>query len=1499
MKWNSTPWSLTIFTRCCGVEYERDSPLSTCSKGLKCNISVAASASLRSQEGLKGNGIAKIVRNLIPLLFLFVSPLVSANFNVCNIGLVNFYPSMQSACDAQAVVNSNRFYSYVCAGFSVIDSHSWTDSLIQTNLSTGATAPVNYYGSYASHADCPSGQVWSPPLNSCTTSSSDILSVTPKVLGCTPSGDGSNYGDPCDAGTGNEFQYDTDYQGVSGTPSFSRAYNSLDTLDHGLGYGWVSNSGKHLEFSGSTLTVYQSDGKGLPFILTSSGWHGDADSKLQLTQSTTGYTLYYQDGSSDRYDKLGHLLSETDHSGRTTTYTYDSANYVATVTGPFGHTLSFTYDSNNRLASLTDPAGQVTRYSYDTAGNLAQVNYPDGTAKQYTYGDSGFPHALTGVAFVDTSGHITPFDNFVYDTAGKVATNELAGGQQRFDLSYDSDTQTTVTNAAGRQDVLTFQTQLGVKNLLSNIVQGDGKGLTQQFDAQNNVISRTNAEGQTTQYTYDSLNRVTSETEAAGTPQARTVSYQYGTDGLALPIEIDRPSVCAGSSQQTVITYDAHHNPIQITENGYTPACSAISRSLNLAYNSAGQVTRIDGPRTDLNDITQLSYHDCQNGNACGQLQSVTDALGHTTTFDAFDANGRLLQKTDPNGLVTSYAYDPRGRLSRITQQASGGVSRVTSFSYTPSNQLASTSLPDGRTLTYRYDDAQELTAVTDNLGDTVSYSYDSRGNRSQASTYDPDGSLVRQIKSVYDLRNHLASINDSGSITQQVADALGNLVQQTDPNNNPPTTHSYDPLNRLIQTVNAIGGTTRYGYDVNGDVNQVITPNGATTGYQYDDFGNLLQEDSPDRGTTTYAYDAAGNLIQKTDARGVVANYSYDALNRLTATHFSGMSQASDADITLTYDQGQNCSNGIGHLCTAQDQSGTTIYAYDAFGNILNQIHSTGTTTSTISYRYDSGNRIAMIIYPDGREVGYTRDAIGRIQGITTTAAGNSQTLVSARQYHADGSLTGETFGNGLADQRQYTSQGRLSSWTLDGSNVNLNYGYSYDANGNMTSQSGPDGAAAYQYDPLDRLIDESWGTGNYHNAFSYDNNGNRLTSLDSSGNTVDYSYDLQSNRLNQHGSQKITLDAAGNTTNDGTYQYLYDAAGRLSEVLLSGVTVASYRYDYRGLRREKITAASTTKFTYDPSGHLLSEQNTASGGRDYVWSDTSPIVQIDVNGSNQANDAIYYLHTDAMGTPRLATNANQQTVWQWNRDAFGDRQVNASSASIEMNLRYPGQYYDTETGLFYNWNRYYDPRTGRYGRSDPIGLSGGVNTFGYVSANPMALIDPWGLFGSAQVSPIPPGYNSGDVRGAYDSYGNSSVYEPGYYDPNRAAAIIMALLAAGMGPAADEFAAVLAHAEEASAIGGACEVETTVIGRVKDLNNLDKGEKSLLDRLPDQGNPKSNWQQNSRVLRLEMSRGNPIRDASPGDNAGQFLNAERNLLSDRGWTLDPKTNYWNPPAK
>ncbi|MEW6445169.1 MAG: DUF6531 domain-containing protein [Pseudomonadota bacterium] len=816
---------------------------------------------------------------------------------------------------------------------------------------------------------CPEGSVFDESTGSCVTTPNDEDRNKDKDQGCTDADSGAGlYGDPVHAGTGNEYQSDTDYHGVDGL-LFTRAYNSLDTTDHGLGYGWSSNVTKRLSVAGQKLTVYKADGSGEPFRYVNGQWQGDADTKLHWVQDAAGYGLRRQSGQIEHYDLNGRLLTETDRAGRTTSYEY-SGGRVSALNGPHGHRLSFGYDANGRLSSLTDPAGQITRYTYDGNGNLVQVTRPDGSAKRYGYGDDAHPHALTAVTHVEANGSITLYASFAYNRDGKVIAHSLAGDQERFDFSYDSATQTTVTDAGGRKDILTFTRQLGVTKLLTRITAGDSAGLTQQYDARNNLIARTE-HSQTTHYAYDAQNRLIAQTEAVGTTQERTTRYQYAADGLSLPSLIERPSVCPGATRQTRISYDTQNNPVRIDETGYTPTCTALRRSVAMSYDGAGRLTRIDGPRDDVQDITAFSYYDCQTGGGCGQPRSITNALGHTTTFDAYDANGRLLQKTDPNGLITRYAYDPRGHLASLVERTTDGATRTTAYAYTAAGKLAQVSLPDGRTLGYAYNGALDLVRVTDNLGGRIDYAYDSRGNATQTAAYDPDGALIRQIQRVHDQHNHLASLNDGGSITQHVHDALGRLISQTDPNRNPSTHHGYDALNRLIKTLDASGGVTAYGYDPNDNITQLIAPNGAATTYSYDDLGNLLSEASPDRGLTTYAYDSAGNLKARTDARGITASYSHDALNRLTATRYSGLNDRTipSADITLTYDNATDCTHGLGRLCQARDQSGVSTYAYDPYGRLSSETHTASSGLfdfwggrvggDTLRYQYDAGDRI------------------------------------------------------------------------------------------------------------------------------------------------------------------------------------------------------------------------------------------------------------------------------------------------------------------------------------------------------------------------------------------------------------------------------------------------------------------------------------------------------------------------------------------------------------
>jgi RHS repeat-associated protein len=168
--------------------------------------------------------------------------------------------------------------------------------------------------------------------------------------------------------------------------------------------------------------------------------------------------------------------------------------------------------------------------------------------------------------------------------------------------------------------------------------------------------------------------------------------------------------------------------------------------------------------------------------------------------------------------------------------------------------------------------------------------------------------------------------------------------------------------------------------------------------------------------------------------------------------------------------------------------------------------------------------------------------------------------------------------------------------------------------------------------------------------------------------------------------------------------------------------VSTATYTYNAYNQRTKKVTGGVTTHYVYGPGGLMLGEYTTAGVmNREYVYLNGAPLAQVTAGSP----ETVAYLHTDHLGTPRFATNAAGTQVWSWNNDAFG---TSTPTATVTVNLRMPGQYYDAESGLFYNWNRYYNPAIGRYISSDPIGLEGGLNTFGYVGQNPVMGIDPTG---------------------------------------------------------------------------------------------------------------------------------------------------------------------------
>ena len=740
------------------------------------------------------------------------------------------------------------------------------------------------------------------------------------------------------------------------------------------------------------------------------------------------------------------------------------------------------------------------------------------------------------------------------------------------------------------------------------------------------------------------------------------------------------------------------------------PLTALADRTVSYTYTAHGQVETIDGPRVDVTDVTTYGY------DGQGNRNSITNALNQTTQITAHDASGRPLTIVSPNGLTTTRSYDLRGRM--VQQSVSDGTTtRTTDYDYDAVGNLIQVTLPDGNSLSYDYDAAHRLTGLEDQLGNRIDYTLDDMGNRLSEQVTDPAGTLTRAKQQVYDQLSQLdQSIDSENHTTDFDYDPNGNLTRALDANLNP-TAQAYDPLNRLSQTTDAKNGVTQYGYDDQDNLTQVTDPTGLVTSYEYDALGNLISLTSPDTGVTTYTYDEAGNRLTQTDARNVTTGYSYDALNRLTQISYPDTS----LNVSYTYDQG---AHGIGQLTQMSDAEGTTDYQYNAFGELI-QVTRTSQdgVITTFSYSYNPQGQLASQTYPSGHVVHYTY-AQGQLTGLNLEKNdGSTQPLVSQIQRLPFGPINALNFGNGLQLSRTFDQDYQLIAQTLG--NV-LDDSYGHDPVGNITSwldlvQATRD--QSFSYDELDRLTSAIGAYGSL--GYSYDPIGNRLTKTED-GVSETYSYILNTHRLEEilgTTTDSRQYDAAGNTISSLLGSYTYDDQNRMVGFTKAGTT-ASYGYNGKGERVRKTVNGDITRFRFGPSGTLLGEYDqTGQAIREYVYLEGQPVAQLQGTASVQ----IAYLHTDHLGAVVKATDGAGSVVWDSDRKPFGERTLTV--AQVEMPLGFPGQFYDQETGNYYNYFRDYDPATGRYLQSDPIGLDGGLNTYTYVKNNPIIWVDPEGL--------------------------------------------------------------------------------------------------------------------------------------------------------------------------
>jgi RHS repeat-associated protein len=1098
--------------------------------------------------------------------------------------------------------------------------------------------------------------------------------------------------------------------------------------------------------------------------------------QTKTTRSGQLTTFIYSDATTPTTiaPKPNLMLSQTDAFGKTLQWRYNAGSQMVQMIDPAAGTFDYTYDTNGNLATVTYPlessgTRKTKTYHYENTTNtklLTGITDENGVRfATYTY---------------NAAGQVTETKHF--------ATPTLEVNKHTLDYPYQG--RTTVTDPLGAvrnydyTNILNYDAVTGVSQPCASCGGSNAQNMT--YDANRNITSRTDFNNNKMCYTYD-LTRNLETGRIEGLPSGADCATSFAASTLTaparkitttwnasyrLPATITEP--VTGGSRTTTNTYDANGN---LTQRVVTTP-QATRTWLWSGYDAYGRAATMTDPRGKITTYAYYPNTAAQNttlANSRGMLASITNAVGHITSITAYNPHGQPLSMTDANGLVTTMTYDARMRLKSRTVSGTG-INETTSYDYDGVGQLIKVTLPDvGSTasfITYTYDGAHRLTQIQDggvaNTGNKIVYTLDAMGNRTGETATDPAGLLARSRTRVYDALNRLkqdiGATTPATQVSQYGYDNQGNGTTTTDPLSRV-TTNAFDALNRLVQVTDPntpTAGITKYDYDIQDNLTKVVdpkfSPQGASapaTTYSYNGFNELISQTSPDTGTTSYTYDAAGNMLTKTDARDKVAKYVYDNINRVTQIKYypttanANANTSADETVAYTYD---TCTNGKGRLCTLSDKSGTTTYSYDLLGRTTAKSQLVASLTQSHTMRYNAAGQMDQLTTASGQVIGY-----GYTNNRVTSISVNGTALI--------GSITYDPFGPAVAwlwpsattpalkTYRDYDLDGRMTRWELKNGVSYIQRDVVWDNASRVTNlkdlltpaQANNQG---FGYDALDRLTTTTLGTATTASQIlAYDAIGNR-TSATINGIISTYNLPTNSHKLTSTvggtNPRAFTYDAMGNQTFDGKYTYTYWNNGRINTVTwVTGTTTntATYNINALGQRVRKVTPSSvvgTRRFMYDEAGRLAGEYDSAGKlVQETVWLGDLPVATLrPKSGSTTTPIQIdtFYVHADHLGTPRVITRpSDNKIVWKWDSaEAFGNNVPNENPSALGAfvyNLRMPGQYFDKETGTFYNYFRDYDPALGRYVQSDPIGLKGGINTFTYVDGRPLTYFDDFGL--------------------------------------------------------------------------------------------------------------------------------------------------------------------------
>lgn len=1049
---------------------------------------------------------------------------------------------------------------------------------------------------------------------------------------------------------------------------------------------------------------------------------------------------------------------------------------ISKVIDVVGNAVLYGVASGN-ISSITDAEGRTRRYEY-TAGRVIKYVDPDGKITTYVYDyDKTKKEFYVRINYPSTLAGNKAVEQW-YNSEGMIIRRDVNGKTEyqktAADTSNRSDTQ---IDLAGRATVTT-KDEFGN---VTKIVYPDESQITASYSPlHGQVLEEIDELGVKTGYEYDDKGNLLRKIEALGFPEQRVTEYEYDSLGqLIKETRKGKPAApgAAGQDVSVLYEYENRGNRIKMTDplgnvTRYAYDIVGIVSQLTDASNNVWKAEtdksgRIVARINPLNHRIEAVY------DKIGNRVKTIDALNNETRF-VYDGFNRVRQSINALGGIRQTEYDEQGHNIAEINEAGQISGRST---YDAEGRLISSQDIAGNTTSYEYDSTVTSTAPVrvHYEGLTREMRYDARDRETE----------VVQIYSQTDANGIEKTVSVS---SKSVYDKKGQVVEAIDRLGNK-TLIAYDALGRVKSTTDANGGVTKFTYDARDNLLALTDPNGNTTQYEYDANNRRLKERRPMGETTAYSYDALGNLTEITDAKGNQIRYGYNvAGRRIKEQHFPVGSSTATRTIVFAYNAVgsmtavTDTNKGHGdHLALSQtytldelqrktqeqvtlgEQAVTTNTTYTVTGKKASQSLADGTM---VTYQYDHSGG------PDNKGTDY-------LQAIELPGAGSISINERTRNQPSQITYPGGGQRNIAYDALLRLGQIQVKS---PGQQILMNYGYRFDVQSNVTAKQTEHGDYIYLYDNLQRLtqaIPEIYsGPGLPQEHYTYDRLGNRLTDSNQGGaspwqynanNQLTQSYRDTAGAMGDAISQiNLSYDDNGSIVRKSASEvadklnnqkYIYDAANRLTEVQdASGNVIASYQYDPQSRRIRKtmyredsgdawvlLNTFQTTLYFYNDEG-LIAEYVQNGGGQvaqsaatlqtqygwepDSTWG-TNPLFiktkRVDANGVQAETAEYFYYQNDHLGAPQQIIDSQGEVVWMQRSTAFGKAKV--ITAAITNNLRYPGQYFDAETGTHQNFFRDYDPVSGRYWQSDPLGVISDLALYAYAKNAPLNQYDQFGL--------------------------------------------------------------------------------------------------------------------------------------------------------------------------